>query len=136
MKTDSFTKFLLFVIAINLTIHTLSQFDVIPKAYANSDSTSFNSPNHIKYGLVPLTEEGTISVSIDHVDEHTLFNTNLKYVGMERTDGSIEVDISDISTSETLPIDIAEISTMDDLEVDIDDISTSDDLNVWCRNCD
>ena len=35
MKADKFTKIVLTVIAVNLTILTLKNVDIIPKAYAN-----------------------------------------------------------------------------------------------------
>mgnify|MGYP000173614455 CR=1 FL=1 len=136
MKTDIFTKALLTVIAVNLSILVFTKLEIIPKAHAQADSSRFEDAEQAEYGLVPLNDDGTISVRIEDADEYALLNVNLKYVDMYRTRGSIDVDIKDISTSKKLGVDIAEISTHDDMEVDISDISTSLDLNVYCLNCD
>ena len=62
MKTDFYTKAVLTVIAICLTIIVIKEVDIMPKAYAGPAKTNLN-PN-VNYGLVPLNADGSIDVNI------------------------------------------------------------------------
>ena len=62
MKTDFYTKAVLTVIAICLTIIVLKQVDIIPNAYAETSKS--NLKNNMNYGLVPLNADGSIDVNI------------------------------------------------------------------------
>ncbi len=63
MKKDMTIKVLLGVIALNLTLLTINQLDIFPKAYASTNTNEIiNSKN---YGIVPLNEDGTITVKLD-----------------------------------------------------------------------
>ena len=106
MKADFFTKVVLTVIAVNLTILTVRDLDIIPKAHANepTDANHFVTNSH--YGLVPLNDDGTISVKLMDSDE-------------------IDVNIVGISTYDELEVDLVEISTNDELDVNIDEIGGS-----------
>lgn len=85
MKTDLYSKTVLTVIAICLTIITIKSVDLIPKSYANTPN------NFIKeYGLVPINSDGSINVKITNTSE-------------------IDVDITSISTSDELDVNIDEI---------------------------
>lgn len=86
MKIDRYTKFILTVIAFCLVVLTLNNVDVFPKAYAN-ESAPF--PQH-NYAVVPLNEDGSISVSLMGLDE-------------------VDVNINGISTSDELDINIDEV---------------------------
>ncbi len=66
MKTDKTIKVLLGIIVINLTLITLNELSLFPKAFATE--TSLNAHNNINYGLVPINEDGTISVKIEDTD--------------------------------------------------------------------
>jgi hypothetical protein len=73
MKTDFYTKTILTVIAICLTINVLKDFDFIPKAYATENNkTELNMPTNKNYGLVPLNTNGTIDVNIKSCDSWAL----------------------------------------------------------------
>jgi hypothetical protein len=65
MKTDYYTKTVLTVIAICLTIIVIKQVDIIPNAYADTwkldKKVKYNNNN---YGLVSLNADGTIDVNI------------------------------------------------------------------------
>ena len=61
MKKDTTLKVILGIIAINLTLLTLDQLDLFPKSYASETSQPINT----NYGLVPLNEDGTITVKLD-----------------------------------------------------------------------
>ena len=66
MKKDRTIKILLAVIAINLYLISLNQFDIFPKAFGNSTSPTNIKPQ--EFGLVPLNEDGTVSVRIESSD--------------------------------------------------------------------
>tara|TARA_B110000014_G_C19983665_1_gene509400 strand:- start:398 stop:667 length:270 start_codon:yes stop_codon:yes gene_type:complete len=61
MKKDTTLKVILGIIALNLTLLTMDQLDLFPKSYASETSQPINS----NYGLVPLNEDGTITVKLD-----------------------------------------------------------------------
>ncbi len=62
MKTDFYTKAVLTIIAICLTIIVLKQVNIVPSAYAGSPKTNLYS--NTTYGLVPLNADGSIDVNI------------------------------------------------------------------------
>ena len=64
MKVDKFTKIVLTVIAVNLTILTVKNLDFIPKAYANETSNNLELSPNMNYGLVPVNEDGSVNVKI------------------------------------------------------------------------
>ncbi|MFL2570886.1 MAG: hypothetical protein ACJ0QL_03280 [Parvicellaceae bacterium] len=63
MKKDSTIKILLGIIAINLSIISISQLDLIPKSYANNQQTTIKAQ---EFGIVPINEDGTISVRLEN----------------------------------------------------------------------
>ncbi|GAB5524907.1 MAG: hypothetical protein Roseis2KO_27790 [Roseivirga sp.] len=105
MKTDKYTKVVLTIIAICLINLSLGGISPFQQAYAG------NTAPDGTYGLVPLNEDGSITVRLSNTEE-------------------IDVDITSISTWDELKVDIAEISTSDELKVDLSNISTSDELDI------
>lgn len=91
MKVDKFTKIVLTVIAVNLTILVIKQLDIIPKVYANDYHPAIENP-YMNYGLVPLNDDGSINVRLSSYDE-------------------IDVNITDISTSDKLNVNVKEVDT-------------------------
>jgi len=67
MKTDFYTKAVLTVIAVCLSIIVLKQVYIIPNAYAGTPKTNFNTNKN--YGLVPLNADGSIDVNIKSSSE-------------------------------------------------------------------
>jgi hypothetical protein len=61
MKPDMYTKAVLTIIAIALSLHLLKEFDIIPKAYAGPIANSTKN----NYGLVPINPDGSINVKIN-----------------------------------------------------------------------
>ncbi len=96
MKTDSYTKFILSIIAICLIIIVIRDMDIIPKAYANNTTES-------NYGILPINNDGSITVRLSNTDEIDVNITNID------TYDKLKVDLSDISTDEELNINIDEI---------------------------
>jgi hypothetical protein len=71
MTTDKYTKSVLTVIAVCLTVLTLQSVEIIPKSYAGETtgaSPAFE-PAGKNYGLVPLNEDGSINVTIKSAEE-------------------------------------------------------------------
>ena len=103
MKVNRFTQFLLAVIAINLTFLSLSQINIIPKAYGDEVA----SPNRYgNYALVPVNEDGSIDVRISSADE-------------------LDVNITGIDTFDEMEVTIEGINTRDELDVNLDEIGGS-----------
>ncbi|MDE0472484.1 MAG: hypothetical protein OXH57_11140 [Ekhidna sp.] len=98
MKVDKFTKIILTVIAANLTILTVKNLDLIPKAYANESTKNLELIPNLNYGLVPLNEDGAISVKLSAYDE-----IDVNIVGIDTYD-NLDVDINGIAD-----INIAEV---------------------------
>lgn len=64
MIIDKYSKIVLTVIAVNLTILTLSNLDIIPKAYANEPKNLDLNTNN-SYGLIPINDDGSINVKLN-----------------------------------------------------------------------
>jgi hypothetical protein len=78
MKTDFYTKSILTVIAVCLTILTLQNVDLIPKAYAVEKNDNLNVLSTKNYGLVPVNANGTIDVNIKSCAPNLNVNVNNK----------------------------------------------------------
>jgi hypothetical protein len=76
VKVDNYTKAILTIIAICLTVLTLKQFDIIPKAYANETKNNA-MPFNTNYGLVPINEDGSITVKLS---SSSVIDVNIKKV--------------------------------------------------------
>ncbi|WP_024770633.1 hypothetical protein [Aquimarina macrocephali] len=99
MKTDTYTKSIITIIAICLVIIVIRDIDIIPKAYANNVPPT-------NYGLLPINDDGSITVRLSNTDE-------------------IDVNIKNIDTYDKLKIDLSTISTQDELDINIDEIGGS-----------
>ena len=69
MKSDFYTKTILTVIAICLTINVLKDFDLFPKAYAKEIVNKPNVLNAKNYGLIPVNADGSIDVNIKSTEK-------------------------------------------------------------------
>ena len=72
MKKNSTIKVLLGIIAINLTLLTLIQLSIFPSVFATDNTLKTNNFNN--YGLVPLNDDGSISIKIENED---VINVNI-----------------------------------------------------------
>jgi uncharacterized transporter YbjL len=102
MKTDLYTKSVLTVIAICLTINLVQQLELIPKAHAATDGTT----NNTEYALVPISDMETIDVRIVDINTYDELNVNLKSID---TYDELKVNINSIDTSDELDVNIDEI---------------------------
>lgn len=104
MKTDSYTKFILTVIAICLTINVGVQLELFPVAHATAATTSPELST--EYAVVPLSESNTIDVRIVDINTYDELNVNLKSVD---TYDEVKVNLKSIDTSDELDVNIDEI---------------------------
>lgn len=99
MKTDRYTKVILTIIAFCLMVNTFEKLDIIPKAYANAPSTPpLSVPGEPKYSLVPLNEDGSITVK-------TVSPMDVNITGI-RTSDDLDVTVSNINTSSSLNVNV------------------------------
>jgi hypothetical protein len=99
MKTDRYTKIVLTVIAFCLVVNTFEKLDILPKAYANTPSSTPSLPlSEPRYGLVPLNADGSINVK-------TVSPMDVNITGI-RTSDDLEVNVSGINTSNSLNVNV------------------------------
>ena len=92
MKSNTFTKALLTIIAVNLCFLSINELEIIPKVRANNQANSNELFPLSNYGLVPLNEDGSINVRLSSYDE-------------------LDVNITDINTSDKLNVEIKEVDS-------------------------
>ena len=81
MKTDLYTKIILTVIAVCLSILTLQNIDLIPNTYAAEPNKKENVLMTKNYGLVPLNSDGTIDVNITRISTTDELDVNIDEIG-------------------------------------------------------
>lgn len=104
MKSDIYTKTLLTIIAICLTINIIKEFEIIPSAFASENTNTIDTVT--EYRLVPINEFNTIDVRIVDINTHDELNVNIKSID---TYDEIRVNITSIDTSDELDVNIDEI---------------------------
>ncbi len=90
IKADLYTKVILTVIAVNLTILTVKNLGIIPEAYANKAIEHKEIALPVNYGIIPLNEDGSVSVRLKNAE-------------------TIDVNITGIKTIDELDINIDEV---------------------------
>ena len=78
MKTDLYTKTILSIIAICLTINLAKEIELIPSVHASETPIDFEMAT--KYKLVQIDEFNTIDVRIVDINTYDELNVNLKTV--------------------------------------------------------
>ena len=104
MKTDLYTKSILTIIAICLSVIVVQQLDIIPKAYATGNEIT--PELETQYRLVPINEFDTMDVRIVDINTYDELNVNLKSVD---TYDEVKVNLKSIDTSDELDVNIDEI---------------------------
>jgi len=125
MKSDIYTKTLLTIIAICLTLNIIKEFEIIPSAFASENTNSLDTVT--EYRLVPLNEFNTIDVRIVDINTYDELNVNIKSID---TYDEVRVNIKNIDTYDELKVNITSIDTNDELKVNITSIDTNDELDV------
>lgn len=103
MKTDKYTKVILTVIALCLTINVIKEFNIIPTAYASEVKDLKDIPEG--YKMVPINSQ-VMDVRIVDVNTSKEMNVNLKSVS---TYDPIKVNLKKIETSDKLDVNLKEL---------------------------
>ncbi len=103
MKTDTYTKVILTVIAVCLTINVINNLDIIPTAHAANNNT--DKPE-VEYHLVPVMPNQVMDVRIVDINTSDEMNVNLKSVD---TYDEVKVSLNSINTTDELDVNIDEI---------------------------
>jgi len=103
MKTDTYTKTILTVIAICLTINVIQGLDIIPSVYAANNSVE---DTNVEYHLVPVTPNQVMDVRIVDINTYDEMNVNIKSVD---TNDEMKINLNSIDTSDELDINIDEV---------------------------
>lgn len=103
MKTDSYTKAVLTVIALCLLLLTVQNLQLFPTARANPEHTANSFNSH--YLPVPLNADGSISVKLIPAEDINVrikgistsdeLNINLEKIGGSYIYGSIPVELKE-----------------------------------------
>ena len=109
MKTDIYTKTILTIIAIALTLTVLKDYQLTPSAYANGNETESASRSNISEEITDLENYRLVKMS----DVNTM-----------------DVRIVDISTYDELNVNIKSIDSYDELKVNLKSIETNDNLDI------
>ncbi|MGV6827885.1 MAG: hypothetical protein ACWA45_00650 [Flavobacteriales bacterium] len=104
MKTDFYTKTLLTIIALCLTVLVFKELNIIPSVYA-SNKTNFPEIDS-NYRLVPINEFETLDVRIVDINTYDELNVNIKSIDSY---DELKVNINSIDTSDELDINIDEV---------------------------
>lgn len=106
MKTDRYTKVILTIIAVCLTLNIVKDLDIIPSAYAAS--TTIENPE-VEYHLVPVTPNQVMDVRIVDIN----------------TSDELNVNIKSVDTYDEFKVNLKSIDTTDELDVNIDEVGGS-----------
>ena len=104
MKTDNYTKVILTIIAVCLTINVVKDINLIPTVQASEKEVS--SEISTKYQLVPVSEMNTMDVRIVDINTYDELNVNIKSIDSY---DEMKVNIKSIDTSDELDVNIDEV---------------------------
>ncbi len=104
MKTDNYTKIVLTIIAVCLTINVVEEGNWIPTVQASEKTVSPEIAT--KYQLVPISEMNTMDVRIVDINTYDELNVNIKSIDSY---DEMKVNIKSIDTSDELDVNIDEI---------------------------
>lgn len=104
MKTDLYTKTILTVIAVCLTINVVKDADFIPLAHASE--ANILPETTTEYKLVPINEFETLDVRIVDINTYDELNVNIKSIDSY---DEMKVNINSIDTSDELDVNVDEV---------------------------
>lgn len=96
MKTDKYTKIILTIIAICLTINVVKDFDIIPSAYASDKNETKIVNQVIDVRLVDINTSDELNVNLKGVDTYDEVKVNLKKI---ETSDVLDVNIKEVGGS-------------------------------------
>lgn len=107
MKTDTYTKGVLTIIAICLIIIVINQSGIGAKAYASDTSAKgINALSNLNFATVPINDDGSINVRFAPNSE-------------------IDVNITGVSTTDELEVEVVDFDVNDEIDINIDEIGGS-----------
>lgn len=104
MKTDKYTKIVLTIIAVCLTVNMVKNIDIIPTAQASENVVTPEIST--TYQLVPVSEMNTMDVRIVDINTNDELNVNIKSIDSY---DEMKVNIESIDTSDELDVNIDEV---------------------------
>lgn len=93
MKTDNYTKIILTIIAICLTINVVKDFEIFPAAYATEKEMQKPFTEVMDVRLVDISTYDELNVNLKSVDTYDEVKVNLKKI--ETTD-ELDINIDEI----------------------------------------
>ncbi len=96
MKTDNYTKIILTIIAICLTINVVKDFDIIPSTYASDKNETKIVNQVIDVRLVDINTSDELNVNLKGVDTYDEVKVNLKKI---ETSDVLDVNIKEVGGS-------------------------------------
>jgi len=103
MKTDIYTKVVLTIIAICLSVLVFKDINIIPQVQASPSDSNIGSASLNNYTMIPVNEDGSINVHLSATE-------------------TLDVNIREIDTYDELRIDLRSINTSDELDINLDEI--------------
>ena len=103
MKTDNYTKIILTVIAVCLTLNVIQNLDIIPSAHAANNDID---KSEIEYHLVPVMPNQVMDIRIVDINTSDEMNVNIKSVD---TYDEFKVNLKSIDTTDELDVNIDEV---------------------------
>lgn len=99
MKIDTYTKAILTIIAICLSINIVRDFNVIPSAYANETEKNPQIPEG--YQIVPVNQ--VMDVRLVNINTSDKLNVNLKSIDSY---SELKVNINKVETRDLLNVNL------------------------------
>ena len=99
MKTDTYTKTILTIIAICLTFNVAKDLDIIPSAYANNSEKISKIPDGHK--IVPVNQ--VMDVRLVNINTSDKLNVNIKGID---TYNELKVNVNKIETKDLLNVNL------------------------------
>ena len=99
MKTDIYTKTILTIIAICLSINLVKDFNIIPSAYANTSEKDSHIPN----GHIIVPENQVMDVRLVNINTSDKLNVNIKGID---TYNELKVNVNKIETKDLLNVNL------------------------------
>lgn len=106
MKTDFYTKSVLTVIALCLSLIVLKEYQLIPQAHATANIETQDEYATASKRWVPIDAFETLDVRIVDINTYDELNVNLKSVD---TYDEVKVNLKSIDTQDELDVNIDEI---------------------------
>ncbi|WP_313113169.1 hypothetical protein [Aequorivita sediminis] len=96
MKTDTYTKTILTIIALCLTFNVVKDLNLIPSAYANSSKEIELTNSIMDVRLVDINTYDKLNVNLKSIDTYDEMKVNIKKV---ESSNALDVNIKEVGGS-------------------------------------